>query len=76
VIAWAALNALKFDGLRKTARWLLVMIALQFTLGVSTVFLDLPLALAVAHNGGAALLMLLLVTLNYKISIASETAPK
>jgi len=76
VITWAALNALKFDGLRKTARWLLVMIALQFTLGVSTVFLDLPLALAVAHNGGAALLMLLLVTLNYKISIASETAPK
>lgn len=74
LVAWVALNALKFDGLRKTARRLLVMIALQFTIGVSTVFLDLPLALAVAHNGGAALLMLLLVTLNYKISIATATA--
>jgi cytochrome c oxidase assembly protein subunit 15 len=72
LIAWVALNALRFDGLRKTARWLLVMIALQFTFGVSTIFLQLPLALAVAHNGGAALLMLLLVTLNYKISIANK----
>jgi cytochrome c oxidase assembly protein subunit 15 len=72
--AWVALNALKIDGLRKTARWLLVMIALQFTIGVSTIFLKVPLALAVAHNGGAALLMLLLVTLNYKISIATGAA--
>jgi heme a synthase len=74
VVAWVALNALKVDGLRKTARWLLIMIVLQFTIGVSTIFLQLPLALAVAHNGGAALLMMLLVTLNYKISIASKTA--
>jgi cytochrome c oxidase assembly protein subunit 15 len=74
LVAWVALNALKFDRLRKTARWLLVMIALQFTIGVSTIFLQLPLALAVAHNGGAALLMLLLVTLNYKISIANKAA--
>ena len=74
LVAWVALNAFKFDGLRKTARWLLVMIALQFASGVSNVFLDLPLALAVAHNGGAALLMLLLVTLNYKISIANKAA--
>lgn len=72
LVAWVALNALKVDGLRRTARWLLIMIALQFTIGVSTIFLKLPLALAVAHNGGAALLMLLLVTLNYKISIATE----
>jgi cytochrome c oxidase assembly protein subunit 15 len=72
LVAWLALNALKFDGLHKTARWLLAMIALQFAFGVSTIFLQLPLALAVAHNGGAALLMLLLVTLNYKISIANK----
>lgn len=74
LVAWVALNALKFDGLRKTARWLLVMIVLQFASGVSNVFLDLPLALAVAHNGGAALLMLLLVTINYKIIIANKAA--
>jgi cytochrome c oxidase assembly protein subunit 15 len=72
VAAWMALRAFKLDALRKTARWVLIMIAAQFALGVSTVFLKLPLALAVAHNGGAALLLLLLVTLNYKISIATK----
>lgn len=74
LVAWVSLGAYKIDALRKTARWLLIMIALQFTIGVSTIFLKLPLALAVAHNGGAALLMILLVTLNYKISIATEAA--
>lgn len=71
-IAWVALNALRVDGLRKTARWLLIMIGLQFSLGVSIIFLKLPLVPAVAHNGCAALIMLLLVTLNYKISIAAK----
>ena len=66
-VAWVALRAFKVDALRKTARGLLVMIALQFAIGMSTVFLNLPLALAVAHNGGAALLVILLVMLNHKI---------
>ena len=66
-VVWVALGALKVDALRKTARWLLIVIALQFVIGISTVFLKLPLALAVAHNGGAALLVILLVMLNHKI---------
>jgi heme a synthase len=70
--AWVALRAFKMDALRQTARWLLIMIAVQFAIGVSTVFLKLPLTLAVAHNGGAALLLLLLVTLNYKINLATK----
>ena len=74
LIAWVSLRAFKIDALHKTARWLLIMIVLQFTIGVSTIFLRLPLALAVAHNGGAAVLVLLLVTLNYKIRSASKTA--
>ena len=74
LVAWVALRALKIDALSKTARWLLIMITLQFGIGISNVFLKLPLALAVAHNGGAALVLLLLVTLNYKISIATKTA--
>ena len=69
---WIALSAMKMEGLYKTARWLLIMVAVQFALGVATVFLSLPLLLAVAHNGGAALLLLLLTTLNYKIHIASR----
>ncbi len=74
LVAWVSLRAYKIDDLRKTARWLLIMIALQFSIGVATIFLQLPLALAVAHNGGAALLVLLLVALNHKISVATEAA--
>lgn len=75
LIAWTAYTALKIDGLRKTARWLLIMIALQFATGTLTIFLNYPLALAVIHNGGAALLLLLLVMLYYKVRIAVKTAP-
>ncbi|HEU0282360.1 MAG TPA: COX15/CtaA family protein, partial [Gallionella sp.] len=71
LVAWVAFRALKVEGLRKTARWLLAIIALQFATGASTVFLNFPLALAVLHNGGAALLVLLLAMLNYKIRAAS-----
>ena len=74
LVAWVAFRALKIEGLRKTARWLLAMTALQFATGVSTVFLNFPLALAVVHNGGAALLVLLLVMLNYKVRFAAGTA--
>jgi len=70
LVAWLALKAGKIDGLHKTARWLLAGIALQFVTGVLTVFLDFPLVLAVIHNGGAALLLLLLAMLNYKIRLA------
>jgi cytochrome c oxidase assembly protein subunit 15 len=73
-IAWVAHKALRIDGLRKTGRWLLLVIALQFCTGVSTIFLKWPLALAVLHNGGAALLVLLLVMLNYKTRLSTEIA--
>jgi len=70
LVAWTAAKGIRVDGLRKTSRWLLIAVTLQFASGVSTVFLDLPLALAVIHNGGAALLVMLLTMLNYKIRIA------
>ena len=72
LVAWLALKALKIEGLRKNARWLLIMIIAQFITGVFTVLLDFPLALAVIHNGGAALLLLLLTMLNYKVRIADR----
>ena len=44
--------------------WLLMaLLAVQIGLGVSNVLGHLPIAVAVAHNGGAALLLLTLVTL-------------
>jgi len=68
-VAWAGFRARRIDGLRSTGRWLLIAIALQLGTGMATIFLRWPLAVAVAHNGGAALLVLLLVMLNYKARI-------
>ena len=44
---------------------LVVLVVLQFALGVANVALGLPLALAAAHNAGAALLLVSLVVLNF-----------
>ena len=40
----------------------MLLLVLQVALGISNVVFGLPLAVAVAHNGGAALLLLTLVT--------------
>jgi cytochrome c oxidase assembly protein subunit 15 len=74
-IAWLAHAALRMEGLRKTGRWLLIVIGIQFLTGVSTVFLNWPLALAVLHNGGAALLVALLVMLNFKARLPMAVEP-
>lgn len=42
-------------------------LALQIVLGIANVLLNLPLPLAVAHNAGAALLLVVLVTINYRL---------
>lgn len=49
--------------LRRAAIVLLCVLAAQASLGVANVLLRLPLAVAVAHNVGAALLLLALMTL-------------
>lgn len=41
---------------------------LQVALGIANVVLQLPLGLAVAHNGGAALLLLTVLTLVHSLS--------
>jgi heme a synthase len=72
LVAWVGHQALRTGGLEKTGRWLLIAIAVQFATGVSTIFLHWPLLLAVAHNGGAALLVLLLTMVNYKARISGR----
>ncbi len=44
---------------------MLLILFTQISLGISNVLFSLPLPVAVAHNGGAALLLLSLVTLNH-----------
>jgi cytochrome c oxidase assembly protein subunit 15 len=71
-ISWVGYRSLKIEGLQSTGRWLLTIVLLQLVTGISTIFLHWPLALAVLHNGGAALLVALLTMLNYKIRIPSR----
>lgn len=65
-LLWLAWRANKINRLRPTARWLGIALGLQLATGLSTVYLSWPLAIAVAHNGGAALLVVVLIMLNYK----------
>lgn len=55
----------------RAAKWsagiLAFLVIAQFSLGVSNVLFSLPLPVAVAHNAGAALLLLTFVTLNHLI---------
>lgn len=46
---------------------MLFFVTAQFLLGISNVIFILPLHVAVAHNGGAAFLLLSVIYLNYKI---------
>jgi cytochrome c oxidase assembly protein subunit 15 len=46
----------------------MLVIVAQFLTGLSNILLQWPLPIAVAHNGGAAILLLLLVMVNFRIS--------
>lgn len=55
-------------GLKGPARAMLALLLLQFATGMSNVVLQWPLFLAVAHSGGAALLVAVLVVVNYRLA--------
>jgi cytochrome c oxidase assembly protein subunit 15 len=56
------------EGCAKLGRMLGTLLALQVLLGLSNVWFSLPIAVAVAHNGVAALLMALLATILYRMN--------
>jgi heme a synthase len=62
---WAAWRAWRTAALRALGALVAAALALQFALGVANVLAGLPLALAAAHNAGAALLLASLVVLNF-----------
>jgi cytochrome c oxidase assembly protein subunit 15 len=68
VLALLAWRAHRLPVTRQPARWLAVLLVAQLVTGLSNVLLQWPLAIAVLHNGGAALLVALLVALNYRLS--------
>lgn len=78
LVGWTAWRAWPHAGLRKTARLVAVALAAQFVTGLATVFLDFPLAIAVLHNAGAAVLVLLVTMLNYQLKyqlVPAQRAP-
>ena len=58
-------------GLARLGALLLAALALQIGLGISNVLLNLPLAVAVAHNGGGALLLLVTVLINHRLHLSA-----
>jgi cytochrome c oxidase assembly protein subunit 15 len=66
-LSWLVLRLLRAPGYAGMGLVIAGLLALQVTLGVSNVLFSLPLAVAVAHNAGAALLLSSLVALNYRM---------
>jgi cytochrome c oxidase assembly protein subunit 15 len=69
-LLWLGLRVAKTPGVRAIGAAMLALLALQIALGLSNVLLSLPLPVAVAHNGVAALLLASLVVLNFRVSNA------
>ncbi|HCP76551.1 MAG TPA: heme A synthase, partial [Pusillimonas sp.] len=60
-------------GLRTPANWVLALLCAQLFTGLTTIFFEWPLLIAVLHNGGAAGLVLMSTTLLVRIASARPT---
>ncbi len=63
-----ALRLLWLEYLRNMGQLLLLLLVVQIAVGIANLLMHLPLVLAVAHNVGAALLVMSLIVLNSKIT--------
>lgn len=66
-LGWLVLRLLRTPGYAGMGLAIGGLLLLQVSLGISNVLFSLPLAVAVAHNAGAALLLASLVLLNYRV---------
>ncbi len=64
-LAWRLIIQTAVPPLRRLGGLLLLLLATQITLGITNVLAHLPLAVAVGHNGIAALLLAMLATLTW-----------
>jgi len=74
VLGYAAWRARTNARLRPLARTIVIVLALQAATGIATVYFSFPLMLAVLHNAGAAMLVLLVTMLNYRSLYQIEAA--
>ncbi len=73
-LAWLATRLRRHAMLKTPSTLVLVLVFVQFATGLSNIVFQWPLLNAIAHNGGAAVLLLLLVMLNYRIRAARNVA--
>ncbi len=66
---WLALQVIRIPSMRGVAWTVAALLLTQVTLGICNVVLSLPLPVAVAHNGVAALLLSAMVILNFRLSL-------
>ena len=67
VVGLAAIKLFKQRGLCVLGGMLGVLLLLQLCLGMANIWFSLPLPVAVAHNAGAALLLITMVVINYRL---------
>jgi len=65
-LAWLGVCLIR-ENLRRSGMLLIAALTLQVVLGISAVAYGLPLFLVLVHNATAAFLLLILVTLNYRL---------
>lgn len=69
-MAWLLSRLYRYAGgpeMRRQAHIILTLLVVQVGLGMSNIIWSLPLPVAVAHNAGGALLLLSMVSLNYRL---------
>ena len=64
-LSYVAHRAMRLPALRELSSVVLALLFVQVALGIANVLGSLPLPVAVAHNGVAALLLAALVMLNF-----------
>ena len=72
LIATLVFKMLRIASLAKLGAVIGLVLLVQIGLGVSNVLFSLPLPVAVAHNGVAALLLIALVMLNFRLHKALQ----
>jgi len=66
-LSWLSLRIIKLGGMKKIGVSILLLVTLQFGLGISNVLLGLPLVGAVMHNAVAMILVATLVLLIFRL---------
>ncbi|BAN36453.1 cytochrome C oxidase assembly protein, AA3 subunit-controlling protein [Sulfuricella denitrificans skB26] len=69
---WLAFRVMRIRSMRGVAWIVVALLITQIVLGICNVLLRLPLPVAVAHNGVAALLLGAMVVLNFRLSLGRE----